>query len=160
RPESAAVSMKDFSIDASAANDFELPIESSIREGAGEIRTSALAGSTASSTFLSGEVTRTIAFYTREFNFAARPESLALIGPENKISFLRDVLVRDLPIPLYTGDPITGLGLPKGASTAAESDPAHLLAAVGCSLANPDSFLSPIDLSRQETAAEVRRRAP
>ena len=115
------------------------------------------------SQFLASEVTRTLAFYSREHPDAARPEALVVLGPGSVVRDFRRALASSVPIPLATTDPLASIDVAKPATSgSAESDSHLLLTAIGVALgaAHVEPSLPQIDVSQQEQAAKGRRRAP
>lgn len=109
--------------------------------------------------FLVSEVTRSLAFYAREYREWAKPEALVILSPTHIVDSFRSLMAGSLPIPLVAGDSLAAFDVTH-ASVAQTSTQIGYLAAIGAALGDIEQAIPLVDVSQQETAAKTRRRAP
>lgn len=113
--------------------------------------------------FLESEVARSMAFYSRESDGAAVPESVVLLAPKEIGSRLEATLSASLAMPVSTFDPFAllqeaGWTAPPGVRISPELAGSALGVALGAG--GFEAGIPKIDVSLQEKAATIRRRAP
>jgi Tfp pilus assembly PilM family ATPase len=113
-----------------------------------------------SAAFLTSEIARSLAFYAREYPSAAKPQSLAVLGPAPIVQQLLPLLQAALPLPIHAQEALPGLSMAPPAGTANGQELGTDAAAIGVTLAGAESTIPVVDLSHQENQALVRKRAP
>jgi len=108
--------------------------------------------------FLTAEVARSFAFYSREYKDADVPRSLVVLSPAQYAEDIARTIEPTMPIPVVCGDTAAKLELPE--PTGGELGQLGFLAAAGAALGDVGSLLPRVDASRQEAAALSRRHAP
>jgi Tfp pilus assembly protein PilN len=111
---------------------------------------------TSSAAFLASEIARSLAFNAREDPDAPRPEALAVVAGDPEVREFRDAIAAFLPLPV-ADPPATLFGL--AWEEALPGWGAHL-AAAGVGMPGADPGFPQLDISRQESVARRRRRAP
>lgn len=113
--------------------------------------------------FLVAEVTRSLAFYAREFGEEARPGALFLLGEAPVVNALEQILAPVQSLPVLRAD-IQALPATAGAvqETPRNVDPSLYTAAAGALLgrAYPEGGIPPLNIAQQEAQARARHRAP
>lgn len=113
-----------------------------------------------SAAFLASEITRSLAFYAREYPEAAKPQALAILGPASIVQVLAPLLKENLSIPLHAQDPLSAFLMPPPPVASAGVETGAYVAAIGVALAGTENTLPVVDLSHQEDLALARKRAP
>ena len=119
---------------------------------------------TQSATFLISEVTRSLAFYTREHSPESVPQEFVILGSAERVQEFQFILAGQLPLALSTHDPLEAFGLAGNPSPSSKSESLDMayLASIGAGLIEIgiEASLPRINISKQETQAASRRRAP
>jgi hypothetical protein len=110
--------------------------------------------------FLASEISRSLAFFAREYPEAPKPLSIYLLAPKDAADKLTTALSAALPLPVKSGDPLAELQLPRAVHLSKEGIGDGLLPAAGCAIGGDDASLPSLDLSRQLDRVKAGRRAP
>jgi Tfp pilus assembly PilM family ATPase len=111
--------------------------------------------------FLASEISRSLAFFARDYASAGQPEALIVLAPSHVVGSIREILSASIPIAVPTEDPLDAFALPPPQGTAsATEEMSDTLAALGAALSDTDTIIPKVDISQQEVSAKARRRAP
>jgi Tfp pilus assembly PilM family ATPase len=111
-------------------------------------------------TFLVSEVSRSFAFYAREYPDAPRPQALIILGFASVVQDMEYYLADALSIPVSAKDPLISMDLPAPVTTVSGNEQGGYMAAIGTALGDVDAAIPLVDISQQEQVAQARRRAP
>ena len=113
---------------------------------------------TSTRTFLASDVSRSFAFYSREYKDADVPRSLVILSPRRFADDIAQTMVSVVPIPVNGEDLSSELEVPE--TYEGEQGLLGFSAAAGVCMTDGLALMPRVDVSRQEAAAVTRRQAP